>query len=62
MSPNIAVRDIMSSLYSTKEMAMRSLEGATPVRPNADGLRLKKKKMTPQKTEAVLGMLVLPHF
>ena len=58
MSPSIAVRDAMSKLYTITELAERSLEGATPVKAGSDGQRLKKKKMTPQKREALLGMLL----
>ncbi|XP_034250187.1 uncharacterized protein LOC117650714 [Thrips palmi] len=56
VSPSIAVRDVMSKIYTPTEMAERSLEGATPVKPYSSGQKIKKKKMTPQKTEAVLGV------
>lgn len=59
VSPTIAVRDVMGNIYSTAEMAERSLEGGTPVKGKGDRKKLKKKKLTPAKKEALFGELFL---
>ncbi|KAK3908357.1 BEN domain-containing protein 5 [Frankliniella fusca] len=56
VSPSIALRDAMANVYSSSEMAERSLEGGTPVKAGPDGVKIKKKKMTPHKREAFLGL------
>ncbi|KAK3919201.1 Xin actin-binding repeat-containing protein 2 [Frankliniella fusca] len=53
LEPSVAVRDAMSNIYTTAEMAERSLEGGTPLKGDKSA---KKKKMTPAKTEALLGI------
>ncbi|XP_052128441.1 uncharacterized protein LOC127750545 [Frankliniella occidentalis] len=56
VSPSIALRDAMANVYSSSEMAERSLGGGTPVKAGPDGVKTKKKKMTPHKREAFLGL------
>lgn len=45
----------MSKIYSPQQMAERSLGGGTPVKGGPDRKSMKKQKMTPGKTECMLG-------
>lgn len=58
VSPSIALRDATANMYSQEEMAERSLGGGTPVKRDANGEKIKKKKLTPAKREALLGKLL----
>lgn len=55
VSPSIATRDLMSQIYTTQEMAERSLEGGTPVKGGADRKKMKKNRLTPAKRECLFG-------
>ncbi|KAE8741240.1 hypothetical protein FOCC_FOCC013227 [Frankliniella occidentalis] len=56
VSPSIALRDVMGNVYTSSELAKRSLEGGTPVKGGPDRKKLKKAKLTPQKRECFLGV------
>lgn len=53
LEPSISLRETLSQIYTTSEMAERSLEGGTPLKGDKSQ---KKKKVTPAKREAVLGV------
>lgn len=57
VAPTIALRDAMEKIYNKEQMAARSLDGGSPVKSSPAG-KIKKKKMTPKKREAVLGMSI----
>lgn len=59
VSPSIALRDATANVYSTKQLAQRSLDGGTPIKGNGDKKKLKKKRMTPAKKESLLGNLFI---
>lgn len=58
VSPTIALRDATRNIYTDAQLAERSLDGGTPVK---DKTKKKKKKMTPQKREALLGKFDTLH-